>query len=567
MVSPEIPASLRARYPHLSPVVAQILYNRGVLNGDSATVDRFLNPRWDSGLHDPFLLADMAPAVERILAAIDRNEPIGVFGHYDADGITATTLLTETLLSLGAQAIPYMPNRSDDYGVNAPGIAALAARGVRLLVSVDCGIRSFDAPAVAAGHGMECIFTDHHTVLREEGADVLPKALAVINPLRADCPYPFKALAGGGVAFKLAHARLRAHARRRGAEEGHFAKWRLDLVCLGTVADVVDVTDENRTLVHLGLEIIRKARRPGVRALLGVAGTNINRLDADAIGFQLAPRINAAARLESAWTSMDLFRAKDLAQATPIAQRLDALNRERQRLTAQAMEDVLAQYGETLGQRKAIVAVGHWAPGIIGLVAGKLSEGYHRPAAVIEMGAGEELHGSARSPAGFHISDALGLCGDLLSRYGGHAQAAGFSLPAANLDAFSERLEAVAEAQMTEEQLEPTLAIDLLLEPEQVNEALLAAVATLEPCRPGNTAPVFPLRPASLSGVETFGAAGQHLRLSIAGGGRPLKAVGWRLGPLSEHLQSGNRVDIAFALKQDPYSGMSLQILDLGAAN
>jgi single-stranded-DNA-specific exonuclease len=568
IVAEPVPSAIRAAAPALSPVLAQILYNRGLLQpGVSAeTLTRFLSPRWEDGLHDPFLMADMQPAVERILHAIEHQEKIGVYGHYDADGITAMVLLAQVLDYLGGHPLLYLPSRSDDYGVNATGIAELASQGARLLISVDCGIRSFTAPEVAARYGIDVVITDHHTVLCQEGREVLPPALAVLNPMRADCPYPYKGLAGVGVAFKLAQALLQARGRRTGNDGGNFAKWLLDLVCLGTVADVVDILDENRTLVRLGLQVLQHARRPGLSALMEAAGTRRERLNVDAVAFQLAPRINAAARLGTPQTSLDLLLAAGTATARPLAQQLNALNQRRQRLTQEALAMVAQRYGDTLTEHKAIIAAGPWPAGILGLIAGKLAETYNRPVAVVETGGAGELHGSARSRPGFHIAEALGQCADLLTQFGGHAQAAGFSLPASNLEAFGERLRALADAYIPEEALAPTLVIDALLEPEQVNAALLAEVQALEPCGQGNPAPVFAMYGARVCGAETFGATNNHLRLMLDSPGRPLRVTGWGMGALAKTLRPGNLVDLAFSLKEDAYVGLALDALDIAVS-
>ncbi|MDH7569999.1 MAG: single-stranded-DNA-specific exonuclease RecJ, partial [Armatimonadota bacterium] len=534
-----MPAELRRAVPRLSPLQAQLLFNRGLLpNGtDPDALERFLAPRWDTGLYDPFLLQDMERAVERILTAIDRQEPVGVFGHYDADGLTATVLLTEVLSRLGARAIPYIPSRSEEYGVNEAGIVALARQNVRLLVSVDCGIRSFDAPATAAKFGMDVIITDHHTVLRYEGRDVLPEAYAVINPMRADCPYPCKSLSGVGVAFKLAHALLTRYAERHGnGAKPHLAKWLLDLVSIGTIADVVDVTGENRALVSLGLVVLRYAKRPGIRALMGVAGTPPNRVGVDEVGFQLAPRINAAARIGSADTSLQLLFARDSSTAGALAGELERLNRQRQQLVRDALDDIRTRYGDTLAERKAVVVSGPWAPGIIGLIAGRLADEYNRPAVVIETNGGELLQGSARSRPGFHIADALHECRHLLERYGGHAQAAGFSLPAAHLEAFRQRLFALADRDIPEEALEPVLPIDAVLKPDDLTAELVEEVRVLEPFGPGNPPPLFGMRDVRLASVQRVGRDGAHLRLAVRRNERALRAMGWRMGHLADTL-------------------------------
>ena len=570
VVCPRIPDATLATVPEIPPLLAQLLYNRGILNGDASlnrdVLAQFLQPRWDGGLHDPFLMADMGRAVERILAAVERRECIGVFGHYDADGITALVLMTSVLKRLGARVVPYMPRRSDDYGVNDNGIAELAAQGVTLLISVDCGIRSFLAPETAARHGMDVIITDHHTVLQGDAGDELPAAFAVLNPMRADCPYPCKSLAGVGVAFKLAQALLRAHAQRTGEPETHYAKWLLDLVCLGTVGDVSDITGENRTLVTLGLEILKRSKRPGVQALLCVAGTNVSKLNVETVGFQLAPRINAAARMEDPWLSVSLLLTTDPAEAMSTARQLNTLNNKRQEITNQAMAEIEKRYGETLLEHNAIVVDGSWPAGIIGLIAGKLREAYSRPAAVIEISNEEEAHGSARSCPGFHISDALRDCADLLSRYGGHAQAAGFALPRQNVDAFRVRLQTLADERLRPEELVPVLAIDALLDPSEITLDLLRVIQQLEPCGPGTPSPLFGMRGVRVASAETFGTTGDHLRLMLRAPDRTLRATGWRMGLLAEQFPPGAAVDIAFALKEDSYVGLALDIQDVAAA-
>lgn len=569
VISPPAPPEVCRAAPGLHPVVAHILYHRGVLlpGTTSEEVERFLTPRWGDGLHDPFLMADMEPAVERILYAIDQGEPIGVYGHYDADGITAMALLIQVIHRLGGWPLPYLPARSDEYGVNETGIATLARQGARLLVSVDCGIRSFTAPEVAARYGIDVIITDHHTVLRQDGRDVLPQALAVLNPMRADCPYPCKALAGVGVTFKLAQALLQAHARRNGDSETYYARWLLDLVCLGTVADMVDLLDENRALVHLGLQVLRQQKRTGLRALLRGAGTRVDRLTAEAVAYQLAPRINAAARIDTPQKSLDLLQAATDAEAGRLVEELNGFNRQRQRETEAALNDVRTRYGDTLARHNAIVVTGEWKPGIIGLVAAKLVEEYHRPAVAIETGSGAEAHGSARSIPEFHIAGALERCADLLTRYGGHAQAAGFSLLAANVDAFRERLQALADASIPPEALERTLTIDAVLEPSQVDQRLFEAIQSLQPFGPGNPEPVFAFQDARISSVRAFGENGSHLRLDVDAGSGTLAAKCWRMGGLAASIAPGTRVDVAFTL-QDGFGngGVELRVEDLVVA-
>ncbi len=407
----------------------------------------------------------MYQAVDRLLAAVRSRESIAVYGDFDTDGVTATALLVQTLSALGAQVRPYIPSRVDEgYGLNIDALRKLYRQGVRLVVTVDCGIRSIDE-VEQASRGLDLIVTDHHTV-----GDELPPAVAVINPKQPGCVYPFKLLAGVGVAYKLAQGLLLAQ-KRLGPPATLVAEDLLDLVALGTVADLVPLLGENRELVRRGLNKLKNSPRPGVEALMADAGLRRGSVDATAIGFRLGPRLNAAGRIDTAMLAYDLLTSTEPLETRELAGQLGRLNQRRQELTEKTVAQAEAQV-QALDPNAYLylVASKEFLPGIVGLAASRLTEAYYRPSVVVEMGA-EESRGSCRSIPEFHITDALDECKDLLVRHGGHAAAAGFTVETGKLDALRERLQAIAAEKLSEVELRPALEIDLELPLEEVSWA------------------------------------------------------------------------------------------------
>ncbi len=536
----------------ISPELAQVLYNRGFTDPRAAW--QFLNAEVD---HDAYLfkMKGMNRAISRIREAIKRQEPIIVYGDFDADGVTSTTLLMQTLTKLGAKVKPYIPHRVDEgYGVNNKALHDLARAGVKLVVTVDCGIRSVDEIEEGKAAGLDIIVTDHHSIGPE-----IPNALAVINPKQEDCPYPEEMLAGVGVAYRLAVGLLKVANQNRGSA-AFDSDILLDLVAIGTVADLAPLNHtENRALVRRGLEVLNKAERPGVRALLDVAGLKPGTVTAMNIGFALGPRINAAGRLESAMIAYHLLAAPDEKTAYPLAEQLQALNNQRQELTRSAQEQVRESLVEAVERERLIFASGHFQPGIVGLVAGRLTEEYFKPTVIMEQGENES-RASCRSIPQFDITHALDQCADLLVRHGGHAQAAGFTVLNHNIPALKEKLLRLADETLDGQELRPLLEIDAEVDVKDLSERLIDELARLEPTGYGNPAPI--LKSSNLRVVESrpVGKEGQHLKLKLARAGQPaLDAIGFGLGHWLNHMPE--RIDAAYQLEINEWNGRrSLQL-------
>lgn len=546
----------------MDTVLAQILYNRGFETAGAARAFLLgeLTERY------AMQMRDMDLAVDEILTAIDKHKPIVVYGDFDADGVTSTTVLVTALEQLGANVQAYIPHRVDEgYGLNTDALDKLKHEGAYLVITVDCGIRSVQEVEHANRIGLRMIVTDHHSI----GPD-LPPALAVINPKRDDCPYPESMLAGVGVAYKLVEALSIVapfhRATRRSLDLTQF----LDLVAIGTVADLVPLDHgENRRLVIDGLKQIHRAQRPGLNALLSVAGTPPDTVNAQSIGFRIAPRINAAGRLESALMAYQLLSARDEADAIVAAQQLDLLNQRRQRLTEQAQQTARAALHMEDGPPPLIFAADRDFPqGIVGLVAGRLTEEYYRPSAILHMDPAGESHGSCRSITEFDITAALDECADLLLRHGGHAQAAGFAIANENIPAFQSRLTALAMDGLAGQDLRPTLTIDAEVRLPELTGTLADILSDLEPCGHGCEAPLLSVMNARVVEKRFIGKDNKHLKLKLSDGYETKDAVGWSMGHLIDAIPAC--IDIAFSLKRDVWNGESriqMQIEDLRPAN
>lgn len=545
-VAPPVPAQTRQQLGHIPPVLLQVLYNRGIV--DAAHVQAFLEGHYLEST-DPFLLADMDKAVARIEKAIEQEETIIVYGDFDADGVTSTVLLTEALRGLGVSrnlAQPYIPDRVDEgYGLNTDALTRLREeKGASLVITVDCGIRSVAEVEHANAIGLDMIITDHHSL-----GPKLPPALALINPKRPDSVYPEKMLAGVGIAFKLAQALRQALPHRVMFSEEEL----LDLVAIGTVADLAPLLGENRKLVQEGLVVLNKARRPGVAALAEVARVQPGQMTAESIGFGLGPRINAAGRLEHAYTAAKLLAVNNMLMATELAAQLNALNRQRQQLTAD-----LTTKAEALVQPDApilIAADPGFVSGVVGLVASRLAETNYRPAIVIEQGV-EESRGSGRSIPEFHITEALDEVADLLVRHGGHAQAAGFTLRNGNLPEFMARLTAVAQERLAGLDLTPTLAIDAEITLDDIDWALLETLAALEPTGNANATPVFMSRQVEVLFHKRVGQDNNHLQLRVGAGShnsRLLPAIAFRQGDWADQMPQF--IDIVYTIGVNEWRG------------
>jgi single-stranded-DNA-specific exonuclease len=563
IIAPPAPADHLHRFRGVSPVLAQVLVNRGF--DDPQAAYNFLYSK--DVTHNPFDLIDMNKAVGRIRQAIRQSEPIAVYGDFDADGVTSTTLLIEALRRMGSTVEPYIPHRIDEgYGLNSPALQALARKGVRLVITVDCGIRSVQEVEDGKTAGLDIIITDHHSLGPE-----LPDAYAVVNPKRGG--YPEEMLAGVGVAFKLVQALLMAERKNNGRSngQGRFPIEELfDLVAIGTVADLMPLNRiENRVLVRRGLEMLRQARRPGVRALLDVAGVNPAEVSTATIGFVLGPRINAAGRLDDAMLAYNLLSAPDIEEARKWAVRLQELNIQRQDITRVA-QDAIRQKLETQKDDGPLIFASDasFEPGIVGLVAGRLVEEYFLPAIVMEEGE-TESRASCRSIPQFDITDALDKCADLLVRHGGHALAAGFTVVNQNIPMLRERLTKIASTALSGQSLAPTLDIDCVVDIHSLSADMVQEIELLEPCGHSNSSPVFMVRNAHVAEHRTVGKDNRHLKLKISRTSQPpLDAIGFGLGDWAGKMPE--RIDFAFQLEINAWNGrqyLQANLQDIRPAN
>jgi single-stranded-DNA-specific exonuclease len=537
-----------ARECAVSPLIASLLLNRGIDVAECAR--RFLYPVL-ADLHDPFLMLDMEKASDRLRAAVLGGETICVYGDYDADGVTSVAVLTGFLREIGADCFYHIPNRLEEgYGLSRNGVLAASEKGARVIVSADCGITAFAEAELCATLGIDLIITDHHTP-----AEGLPSACAVVNPMRADCPFPCTALAGVGVVFNLLVA-LRGRLR----DAGFFSDRRepdlreyLDLVALGTIADIVPLVDENRILVSSGLHRLSAATRIGVQALKRVAGI-ADDVDSVAVGFRLAPRLNAAGRLDDASAAVELLLTGDPERAATLAAELNAGNEERQALEQEILGDALKRVASDTrlrGRKSIVLASDEWHSGVIGIVASRIVEIYHRPTILIALRDGNGK-GSGRSIPGFHLHDALRACSEHLIRFGGHKYAAGLTIDEGTLEEFTERFDEVAAGLLSEEDLLPEIRIDTELTPGDISLDTAVQVASLEPFGSGNPRPVFLLRGVKV--MEKTVLKGRHLRLTVAAGGAFFEAIGFSM---VGRVPDEEFLDLAFSLDVNTWKGRS----------
>jgi len=546
-----------ARELSIPPLVARLLVLRGIK--EPAEADRFLHPSLRQ-LHDPFLMVDMRAAVERLRQAIERQEKILIYGDYDVDGTMAVVVLLTALRSLGATVDAHIPHRlTDGYGMRVPVVERAHADGFRVVLSVDTGVREHEVLARAHELGLDCIVTDHHLPDSH-----LPPACAILNPCRDDCVYPEKNLSGVGVAFKLAQALLGERLTER-----HVLSY-LKVVALGTIADVVPLVGENRVIVHFGLAGMCEPSQAGLAALLAVSGLEGRAVAAGDVAFRLAPRLNAAGRMENARDVIDLFTTSDPAQARAIAERLENLNHDRQRVEEEivsTIEDLLRQQPEKARRYTLVFAGEGWHRGVIGIVAQRVVDRYHRPALVIGVEEGVGV-GSGRSIKGFHLLEALDKASDLFERFGGHAQAAGFALPASRITELEARFERYARTVLAPDDLEPVLRVDAEVSLGELDSGLYAAVRRLEPYGFGNPTPVFVARDALLVAPPRI-LKEKHLKLRVAQGARAFDALGWGMAEQAQGLAAGQHVDLAFALDENTFqevTTLQLVIRDLRAS-
>ena len=516
-------------------------------------------------LLDPLRMQDMDRAVGRILDARKKGERVVVFGDYDVDGVTSTALLMDFLDRVGIDAVALLPDRyRDGYGMKPQGVERALAAKADLILTSDNGISAFEAIAVARAAGVDVVVIDHH-----QPEDRLPDALAVVDPNRPDCGYAFKGLAAVGVAFKVVQAASTGLMRRE--ERVPYLNSLLDLVALGTVADVAPMVSENRLLTRRGMRVMDKTTRPGLRALREAAGSADKPVNTTAIAYFLGPRINSAGRLGSAGLALDLLRSRDEEEARRLAEALNALNARRMDLQNAGIDEAREQVekGGLVCDRMLVVHGEDWHLGVIGLIAGRLSEVYGRPSAVC-TGVRKDgtFTGSARTSGGYNIVEAIFRCADLLSEFGGHAEAAGFTLPAKKLEAFRDRLIRDANQALTEEALIRRLEVDVELDASDISLESVSLIEALEPFGPLNESPCFMVKDCSVRASNSVGG-GKHLKMRLQIEKQVVEAIWWRQGALTGTLSAGKRVDVAFSLVKNIWNGhekVELEVKDVRPA-
>ncbi|HIJ94606.1 MAG TPA: single-stranded-DNA-specific exonuclease RecJ [Desulfuromonadales bacterium] len=507
----------------IGSAIACLLAGRGISSREEGQL--FLAPSF-SAMPDPGLLAGMDSAVQRILKARTNGETVCVYGDYDVDGISSTALLISFFRRVGLACRYFIPNRFDDgYGLNRESLALIIASGATVIISVDCGITSSDEADFCQGQGVDLIITDHHSP-----KETIPHACAVINPHQPGCRYPFKLLAGVGVAFNMLIA-LRSALRQQGAfqkcTEPDLREW-LDLVALGTIADVVPLVGQNRIYSSFGLKQLDASLRPGVTALKRVAGVK-GAVSCGQVGFRLAPRLNAAGRMESAVPGVDLLLSSNVAECTVIADDLDAANAERQSVERAILDEAIAAVeaaGDYPARRSIVLASPAWHQGVVGIVASRIAERYYRPTILIALNEDGSGKGSGRSIPGFHLLDALSACSEHLDRFGGHRHAVGVALSASNLSEFSAAFEREAARVFADNELIPTLEIDAELNPADITVTLVNDLKRLEPFGAGNPEPNLLLRGVTVVDRRTVGE--DHLKLRVTVAGYSFSAIAFR---------------------------------------
>ncbi|OGZ34348.1 MAG: single-stranded-DNA-specific exonuclease RecJ [Candidatus Portnoybacteria bacterium RBG_13_41_18] len=624
-LKPKVPEDFIKKFPEFNPLVLQLLYNRGLTSQKS--IDEFFNPDYGEDLHDPFLMLGMKKAVKRIEEAIKKQESVAIFGDYDADGVCGAVILKTIFEALGANLSGgvYIPDRKvEGYGLNIPAIQKLSEKKVDLIVTVDCGSSDFKEIDLANSLGMEVIVVDHHQV-----SEKLPKAEVIINPWQKKEKYPFKDLAGAGVAFKLAQGLIsKALSAKRQAIPDGWEKWLLDLVAIATVADCEPLLGENRTLVRYGLIVLAQTQRLGLQELMKIARlspiffeeTLKTNLDTYSLGFILGPRLNAAGRMEHASLAYELLISEDREKARVLAETINQHNQNRQKLTEEIALQVEEKIKDKISDKSKpviVVSDSRWSPAIIGLVAGKISDRYHRPVIIFsaEGGSasggkeeGEISRGSARSIPAFDIVKALGVCRDLLKEFGGHPGAAGLSIENKNLLAFEEKINQIAREVLKEEDLAPSLEIDCQINAQEIDWKLFDELTKFEPCdEESNPRPRFLIKDLEIVNSRLVGNGNKHLKLELfsmpspqmrGGVGRGadkdlntttlgpssieegrrshkasakiFKAIGFRLGNGNSDLKPGDRVDLVVELILDEWNGnreLQMKIIDIKIAN
>lgn len=527
---------------NLNKVIGKIIVNRHVVNDEDVRI--FITPTRDD-FHDPFLFKGMDIAVDRIIKAINNKEKILIYGDYDVDGITSTTVLKKYLMDRGIAVDTYIPNRlHEGYGLNKNAIDTIKERNIDLIITVDCGISAIEEVNYAVNLGMDVIVTDHHEV-----GEKLPNALAVIDAKRKDNTYPFRSLAGVGVVFKL----IQALSIKLEIKPEEYLKY-LDLVCVGTISDIVPLEGENRTIAKLGLMLIKVTRNLGLRELIKSSG--YKEIDSNTISFGVAPRINACGRMGHEEEALKLFLAEDLESATKITKELNEYNTLRQSTEKVIYEDAVQQIEKNhLDENNSIVLGGKgWHHGVIGIVSSKVTDKYYKPSILLSF-EDDIAKGSGRSVPGFDLYEGLTKCEDLLEKYGGHSMAVGLTLKKESLEKFKERFEQIAKEKNIKE-LVPIIYIDDELKLKDINMDLVKSLSILEPFGEANKVPLFLIKNLKIDSIRAL-SEGRHLKITLRDENFVINAIGFELGYLAEEYRIGDRIDVVGTLEINSFNGFS----------
>ncbi len=546
------------------PLILALLAKRGIV--EPSEVESFFYFDYSKNVADPFLFKDMERAVERIARAKERGEKIVVFGDYDADGVTATALLFEVLTQLGFKDVAvYIPDRQlEGYGMNMEAIRYLHQQNARLLITVDCGITNVEEVEKIKELGMDVIVTDHHHVLSR-----VPEAFAVINPRTSDSGYPFKNLSGVGLAFKLAQALY----QRMDPDHIDQLKWLLDLVAIGTIADCVPLLGENRVLVKYGLVVLSKTRRVGIQEMCKVgriAMDENNAATAHKVAFQIAPRINASGRMDHANFAYNLIVEKDTVRARDMALEVEIKNQERQKVTSEVVREIKYIAENSFKDKNLIFAYHeHWQVGILGLVAGKIADEFHKPTVVLQKQE-KEFVGSLRSIPRVNIIESLEQCAELLIKFGGHSQAAGVRVSLENIGKFYDALSRIVETALKNKESSPEIQIDLEISSEDIHRDIISELEKMEPFGEGNKEPVFLVSRMKVLDARIVGNGAKHLKLSLTSSSdndpKIFNAIGFGMGEKFRHLKKDDIIDIVCTLSEDEWNGggkVQLKLVDI----
>ena len=532
---------------NLNKLLATILVNRGIT--EEADIRLFLEPTRND-FHDPFLITDMKIAVDRIIKAIENKENVTIYGDYDVDGITSITVLKSFLQDRGLEVSSYIPNRLDEgYGLNKDAIDKIAEQKCDLMITVDCGISAINEIEYANSLGIETIITDHH-----EPGNELPKAMAVIDNKRKDSTYPFRELAGVGIVFKL----IQALGIQLGLKEEAYLKY-LDIVCVGTISDIVPLVDENRVIAKLGLMLIKQTKNIGLKSIINSSG--YTKIDSNTISFGVAPRVNACGRMGKAEEALELFLSQNINEVNELTKKLNEHNRERQETEKAIFENAIAMIEkEKLNEKKAIIVGGeNWHHGVIGIVSSKITDMYFKPSILLSFEEDGIGKGSGRSIPGFDLHDALMKCLDTIDKFGGHSMAVGISIKRENLEKFKEEFEKIATENHIDEII-PIINIDAKINLGDINKEMVESLKQLEPFGEGNKMPIFAFKDLKIDSIRAL-SEGKHLKLTLKESNYQINAIGFNLGYLAEEYRIGDKVDVAGVLEINTFGGTyNLQI-------